>query len=237
MSVYLYDEAILKKLESWTDGTSVTVLGVEDTRRLFEVESDTHNDEPIKLPLLSLKRKSSFDILHTAKTPMASYGVTISASNEKSTKLNGVPISLSYQLDVYTRHAREAEEYVRNLLFNIIDYPKIFIEIPYEGVNYIHNSNMLLTGTVLDNSSDTMRLNFGQFTKLSIEFNVPDAYLWDVRTRKNKIIDLSGVIVESPTHTQVTPSGETLPVMDIVGSGLLIYDDFNDKFPTVEKLD
>lgn len=211
LSVYLYDEAILKKLESWTDGTSVTVLGVDDTKRLFEVEADVRNDESIKLPLLSLKRTSSFDILHTAKTPMASYGATIKASAEKSTKLNGIPISISYQLDVYTRHYKEAEEYIRNLIFNIIDYPKIFVEIPYEGINYIHDSNLIIKSTVLDNSSDTMRLNFGQFTKLSIQFDVPDAYLWDVRTRKNKRIDL-------------------------IDGGLLIYDDYKDENPDKEKL-
>lgn len=218
--MYLYDDAILKKLESWTDGTSMTVLGVEDTRRLFEVESDIHNDEPIKLPLLSLKRKSSFDILNTSKTPMASYGITLSANEQRSTKLNGIPISLSYQLDVYTRHAKEAEEYVRNLLFNIIDYPRIRVEIPYQGINYIHDSNMTITDTVSDNSSDTMRLNFGQFTKLSIEFNVPDAYLWDVRTRTNKHIDMSYAVSDTSR-----------------AGGLLIYDNYEDKNPTWEKLD
>ena len=209
MSVYLYDDAILKKLESWADGTSMTVLGVEDTRRLFEIESDVRNDEPIKLPILSLKRQSSFDILNISKTPMANYGITLSATEQNSTKLNGIPISIRYQLDVYTRHYKEADEYIRNLLFNIIDYPKIRIEIPYEGVNYIHDSNMVLSDTVTDNSSDTMRLNFGQFTKLSIEFNVPDAYLWDVRTRKNK---------------------------KIVDGGLLIYNDCTDDNPVKEKL-
>lgn len=212
MSVYLYDDAILKKLESWTNGTSLTVLGVEDTRRLLEVESDIHNDGVIKLPLISLKRQNSFTIDRTSKSPMADNGATIKSTYEKSTKLNAIPITISYQLDVYTRHHKEADEYIRNLIFNIIDFPKLNIEIPYEGLDYMHESNMIIDSTVYDNSSDTMRLNLGQFTKMSISFTIPDAYLWDVRTKTNKHIDL-------------------------ISGGLLIYDDIQDKSPKIEKLD
>ena len=212
LSVSLYDDAILKKLQLWADNSSLTVLGVEDTRRLFETEADVHNDESIKLPLLSLKRKSSFTIDHTAKAPMADNGALVMASDEKGTRLNAVPITLSYQLDVYTRHKQEAEEYIRNLIFNMIDFPRITVEIPYEGLKWLHDANMIIESTVTDNSSDSMRLNLGQFTKLSIEFTVPDAYLWDVRTRTNKRIDL-------------------------FGSGLLIYNDLKDENPIVEKLD
>ena len=54
MSVGLYDNAFLAKLQAWTKDTAVTVLSPSDSRRLFETISDTTNDGPIKLPIISL---------------------------------------------------------------------------------------------------------------------------------------------------------------------------------------
>ena len=56
MSAYFYDEALLRKLQNWTRGTNITVTGVNDTRRLFEVVADTTNDKPVQLALVTLSR-------------------------------------------------------------------------------------------------------------------------------------------------------------------------------------
>ena len=40
MSVGLYDKAFIDKLESWTRDTKVTIVGPNDTERLFQVIAD-----------------------------------------------------------------------------------------------------------------------------------------------------------------------------------------------------
>ena len=190
MSAVLYDDALLNKLRGWTNNTNMHVYGTDDTERLFEIVTDTTNDSPIKLPILCLRRTPpGYVVTNTSKKPMSFDGVTVSASEKKSIVLNAIPISLQYQLDIYARYKIEAEEYARNLVFNIINYPKLKVIIPYMGVDYEHISSLELSPNIEDNSDIPERLSFGQFTRYTIGIDVKNAYLWDVRERDNYTID------------------------------------------------
>ena len=194
MSVGLYDDAFLAKLQAWTKDTAVTIVSPSDSRRLFETISDKTNDGPIKLPLISLKRPGGFTILNTGKRPLSFDGATLDANYERASQLNGIPISIPYQLDVYARYQNEADEYIRNLVFNIINYPKLDIVIPYNNENYVHHSNIRLAGEVEDNSDIPERLISGQFVRMSMRIDIDDAYLFDVRYRDVYSIEMSAEI-------------------------------------------
>jgi hypothetical protein len=190
LSVGLYDSTFLEKLQSWTKGTAVTIVGPDETNRLYQQIADNNNDSPIKLPFISLKRPGGFTILNTGKRPLTFDGATLDANYDKAKQLNGIPISIPYQLDIYTRYRNEADEYVRNIVFNIINYPKLDINIPYNGANYIHHSNIRLAGEIDDASSIPERLISGQFVRMSMKIDVDDAYLFDVRYRDVYSIEL-----------------------------------------------
>lgn len=64
MSAYYYDNALLEKIKKWTDGTNITIVGVNDTHRLFEVVADQAQDSPIKLPLIAITRSGGYTILN-----------------------------------------------------------------------------------------------------------------------------------------------------------------------------
>lgn len=117
------------------------------------------------------------------------------SAGEKAIKLNAVPINIIYQLDIYTRYLKEADEYMRNLIFNIINYPKLYVTIPYNSANIVHNGNIRIDSNVEDNSDIPERLIRGQFTRLSLTITIDDAYLWDAKVRNNIQIDESDVIV------------------------------------------
>ena len=116
-------------------------------------------------------------------------GLTLNANEDQSDQLNGIPISLTYVIDIYTRYEREGQEYLRNFIFNIIKFPKIQIQIPYNNSNILHNSNIRLDGNVSDNSEIPERLIAGQFTRFTIPINIDDAYLFDYRFKPNYKID------------------------------------------------
>ena len=183
MSVGLYDEAILKKFRGWTKDTAVTIVSPSDSRSLFSSIIDTQNDEPLKLPIIALKRPGGFTVLRTGKNPLSHNGLTLDANQEMLSKLNAIPISIPYQIDVYTRYLNEADEYIRNLVFNIINYPKLDIVIPYNNENMIHYSNIRLAGDIEDNSDIPERLVAGQFTRMTMRIDVDDAYLFDVKVK------------------------------------------------------
>ncbi len=185
MATKLYDDALLEKLRNWTQNTSITVVGPDETRRLFEVIADKNNDKPISLPLIALTRSRGYEVLDygLGKQPMSFDGLTLNANYDQASQLNSIPIRLSYQLDVYTRYYEEADEYIRNLVFNIINFPKLIVNIPYNNENYKHSANIILNAEIEDNSDIPEQLVSGQFTRMTLRFDVDDARLWDVRYR------------------------------------------------------
>lgn len=191
MSIGLYDRAFVDKLKRWTNGTNVSIVAPDESRRLFEMIADDNNDKPIQLPIISLKRPRGFTILRTAKTPLSCRGVKLQDGEIGAAVITAIPISINYQLDVYARYVSEADEYIRNFVFNIINYPKLTVTIPYNGAEYQHDSNIRLTADVEDNSDIPERLISGQFTRLTLNIYVDDAYLWDIPVKAYKRISVS----------------------------------------------
>ena len=185
MAVRFYDEALLKKFQKWTVDTQVHLTGINETRRLFEVVADTNNDKPIQFPLIALSRNGGYTIQEKYKQPRSYNGNALVITTDSGAKLNAIPIGISYQIDIYTRELAEADEYARNIVFNIINYPKLNIEIPYEDTGLTHDANIRLITDVEDNSDIPERLISGQFTRFTIGIDIDDAYLFDVRVKDN----------------------------------------------------
>lgn len=185
MAVRFYDDALLQKLNKWAANSPLTITGVNETRRLFEVVSDMNNDRPIQLPLIALSRNAGYSISNKYKQPLSYNANTLTQTAERGTKLNAIPIRIPYQIDIYTRYLEEADEYARNIIFNIINYPKLNVEIPYMDCGYTHDANIRLTSDLEDNSDIPERLIPGQFTRLTLRIDIDDAYLFDVRVKDN----------------------------------------------------
>ena len=134
MSVTLYDEAVAKKINSWlpkSKDRQLHVLAPDETRRLFSIELDETADEPIKLPLIALSRDNTVDIKQRTMTPMSFDGLMLDSNGKKTLQLDAIPISLSYQLDIYARRVEEADALMREFAFKLINNPQIIIELPY----------------------------------------------------------------------------------------------------------
>ena len=185
MAIRFYDEAFLDKLKRWVLDSKVTITGVDETQRVFEYKADTNEDKPISLPLITLRRLNPVTILNTQKRGLTYDGPRLASSKEYSTQVNAIPIQIDYQIDIYTRYMDECDEYVRNFVFNIINYPKLSITIPYNSANIEHESNIRIKQEINDNSDIPERLIPGQFTRFSLGIVVDDAYLFSVPVRRN----------------------------------------------------
>ena len=186
MSVELYDNAFVEKLRKWTKDTDVSILTPSETKNMISIIADKKQDSPIELPLISLKRPGGFTVLTTGARPLSHSGARLFANNETGKRLRAIPISIPYQIDIYTRYQDEADEYARNIVYNIINYPRLDISIPYYDEDYIHYSNIYMSGEVEDTSDIPERLVSGQFTRMSIQIVVDDAYLFDIQYKKTK---------------------------------------------------
>jgi len=217
MGVRFYDEALAKKIENWIKDKSVKVLKPEETTRLFKMKADEAKDKPIKLPLIALSRKTRMSILNTNKRPMSYDGMKIKAYDKDGKfvpmksmqKLNAIPMSLDYQLDIYTSEMAEADEYMRNFIFNFVNYPNVIIEIPYNDCKLLHESTVYCHEEAEDNSDIPQRLVPGQFTRYTLNLTIDNAYLFSAPIKENIII--SKVLVEIKDNPQ-----ETLDTYDIM---------------------
>lgn len=188
MSVTLYDKALLKKIQFWVKDPNIEILGVDQSTDLFKYRSDINNDRPIALPLISLSREPTITIMSTTKQPLTFDGLKIESENGKTNQMNAVPIRIRYQLDIYTRYNYEAQEYVRNFIFNLINYPKVEFEVPYNNSKIIMNAYIYLGSDYVNNSDIPEKLIRDQFSRETLNFYI-DGYLYDYRAYDNWKID------------------------------------------------
>lgn len=193
MSAYLYDKALVEKFKKWTSSSKTQVYGPSETRRIFEVIADSTTDSEIKLPFIAISRDMGYEITNsgTTRRPLSYDGLTRSHDSQtKSAKIvNVIPISLVYQIDVYARLAEEADILMRNLVFNIVNYPAITIDVPDADMQHTARISFA-SSTIDDNSNMSERFIEGNLTVLSAKISIEDAYLWDVRQHRDAEIEI-----------------------------------------------
>ncbi len=194
MSVRLYDEAIVSKIKSWVKDDKLRVLSPEDSTRLFQMVANQTDDKPLQLPLIAISRNNEIEIENTSKRMLTYDGMMLDATKKKSLQIDAVPMVLNYQLDIYTRYMVEADEYMRNFVFNLINHPKIKVVLPYNNVDYEHWSYIRILSTIEDNSDIPQKLFGDQFTRWTIRFTVDDAYLFSLPYKDN--IEIEGYEIQ-----------------------------------------
>ena len=193
MSVRYYDEALVNKIKRWVIDPNMKILGPNEAKQMWRIESDRDFDKAMTLPLITLTRDGYCEVINTNKQALSYDGGHIDiVSERKSGVLNAIPIKLSYELSVYTRYFDEADEYARNFIFNLVNYPTVDINIPYQNANIMHRSKIYLNNRVEDNLND--KLVRDQFTRITLSLDINDAYLFSIPIYYNYEMDDSGDI-------------------------------------------
>lgn len=201
MSSLGYDEALLNKIKRWIRDDSLNIIGPSQAKDFFSYKADINNDKPIQLPTIVIRRLSPITVINTNRKPLSFDGAKDVINKDKGAQLNAIPIQLNYQLDIYTRYFEESDEYIRNFIFNLINYPKVEIEIPYNNSNIKHESAIRISPDIEDNSDIPERLFEGQFTRRTISIYIDDAYLFDYKPRD--VIRIENTDVEIKLKTEI----------------------------------
>ena len=183
MAISYYDEAVTQKIKGWlADSSKLRVLSPDETNRVIQLAAEDSEDKPLKLPLLTLSRNKDIEIESAIKQNKSFDGLVIEqdALTATSVHLNVIPIKTTYQLDIYTKKRIEADEYVRQYLFKLINNPQIIIEIPYSNYIVRHTANLRVLNTVSDTSDIPTHIFPGQFYKWSIQLELQDGFLFSI---------------------------------------------------------
>lgn len=192
MAVRYYDDAVANKINSWLPkdkNRKIQVLKPDETKRLFSIEADEKNDKPLTLPLIALSRSNTVSLKQKTMTPMSFDGLMLDSDGKHTLQLNGIPIYLSYQLDIYTRRYDEGDELLREFVFKLINNPQIVIELPYNNQKFKHVATIEMQTDIEDTSDISERLFPGQFTRWTLRFDIDGAYLFSLPYVDNVSID------------------------------------------------
>lgn len=217
VTIYGVDDSrrLIEVLANKTDDKSIK-LPIISIRRTGGFTIKNPNKKPMTFDGLSMTSSSSNEFNYM-KSKYVNHEIDLNTYNkwlsenkeklqaEKTNILNAVPIMIRYYVDVYTRYQKENDLYMRNIIFNCINYPTFQIQFNYNSVPIIHNSNIIL-GESVDSESPTIRLFQDQICKQTLTITIDDAYLWDMRVMSNiqliengsciQIKDESGFITE-----------------------------------------
>jgi hypothetical protein len=183
MAISYYDEAVTQKIKNWlADSSKLRVLSPDESNRLIQLAADDSNDKPLKLPIIALSRNKDIELESAIKQNKSFDGLVIGTDDKTAATvhLNVIPIKTTYQLDIYTKKRLEADEYVRQYLFKLINNPQIIIDIPYNGYLVRHTANLRVLGTVSDTSDISTHIFPGQFYKWTIQLELQDGFLFSI---------------------------------------------------------
>jgi hypothetical protein len=188
MAISYYDEAVTQKIKNWlADSSKLRVLSPDESTRLIQLQAEDSEDQPLKLPLISISRNRDIEIESTIKQNKSFDGLIVgkNTTNATTVHLNVIPVKTTYQLDIYTKKRIEADEYVRQYLFKLINNPQIIIEIPYNNYVIRHTANLRVLNTVSDTSDISTHVFAGQFYKWTIQLELQDGFLFSIPQKQN----------------------------------------------------
>lgn len=183
MAISYYDEAVTQKIKGWlADNSKLRVLSPDESNKLIQLAAEDSEDKPLKLPLIAISRNKDIEIESAIKQNKSFDGLVIDQDTitAEAVHLNVIPIKTTYQLDIYTKKRIEADEYVRQYLFKLINNPQIIIEIPYNNYFVRHTANLRVLNTVSDTSDIPTHLFSGQFYKWTIQLELQDGFLFSI---------------------------------------------------------
>lgn len=194
MAISYYDEAVTQKIKNWlADSSKLRVLSPDESNRLIQLAADDSNDKQLKLPIIAISRNKDIEIESAIKQNKSFDGWVVNKDGKTATTvhLNVIPIKTTYQLDIYTKKRIEADEYIRQYLFKLINNPQIVVEIPYNNCNLRHTANLRVLNTVSDTSDIPTHVFAGQFYKWTIQLELQDGFLFSIPQKQGwKIIGI-----------------------------------------------
>ena len=188
MAISYYDDAVTAKIKGWlADNSTLRVLNPDETKRVIELQAEESGDSPLKLPLLTITRNKEIEIANTIKQNKSFDGLIVlnDNANAATVHMNVIPVKTLYQLDIYTKRQLDADEYVRQFLFKLINNPQIIVEIPYNNYIIKHTANLRVLNSVSDTSDIPTRLFSGQFYRWTIQLELQDGFLFSIPYKKN----------------------------------------------------
>lgn len=195
MSAYLYDEALVRNLREVIGDDRITITPIDNVMNVIP----RLNDDTLTLPLVTLTR-TSWSIQASEANHFNKYEGPI-VKEEYSDRMDRfniqrvqfVPMSISYAIDVWTKTRQENDEFIRELFWYYMTSPTLQITVPYT-LDIDHNFNVFLSNEIEDNSDIAQHVDRGEYFRQTLQLYTDDAKLWKSASRGPTYVDIHTVI-------------------------------------------
>lgn len=187
VSVYAYDLAVVNDFRArfkqppvtYSDVNSNVVMAGPD--QAFQVLGQMDNDK-IVMPFISVQRLN-WQLNLDRQMSQTFIGDKIIIQNPENplerleVRAQVIPITINYQLDVWTKDRITNDALVRELLWYYHLRPTLLVNVLH-GLNMKHTFNIMFNSEVEDNSDIHNQNNRGNIVRSTLSFFTEDAYLW-----------------------------------------------------------
>lgn len=181
MSVYLYDQALTAQITAITSNTGTNEnIHIIPAEKAFSKSFVTEDDIP--LPAISLYR-SGYNLTTQGKSmPMYRQGryannvvTTNGVTTESLFTTKALPISINYQLDIWTKTRQENDEFMREIIWYFTLNPQLSITLQYGNITQEIGFHVFIGDSVIDNSDIMEFENRGQYYRTTVSMLVDEA--------------------------------------------------------------
>jgi len=189
ISLYDYDKAMYVKI----CGTYDEVIFASPDEA-FKINAFQHDGRVI-MPFISVYRLAEFAINRiTYSDVRVRDGAPTRLGNSMSSplrKARGVPVTLTYQMDVYSNKRATCDGIAAELLLNLLEYPFVDVNIAIEGVEggMKQQFEFTVTDNVTDNTSISEFEDAGRIFRLTIEVVLNDAIIYRIDKTNVKLVE------------------------------------------------
>lgn len=197
MSVYLYDEAIVNRIKSVLSNQEINIITAE---KAFSKSMES-GDSP-QLPAVSLYRDKFTLTKDVRNMPTYRTGRVEASEDNVVYRTQSLPITINYQIDVWTRKREQNDEFVRDLIWFFTLYPEHKITLKYAGFERVVKFNTFLEEDIVNNSQINDFEDKGQFYRSTLGLYVDEAQLFKVTPVNQVIFGFELISVESIEATE-----------------------------------
>jgi hypothetical protein len=184
MSLLNYDKAVYSK-----------VLGIYDEvifaspDEAFKTNASKH-DGRVLMPFISVWRLPEFSINRiTYNDTRVRLGDTMRMTDNNKRRSAGVPVALTYQIDIYSNKRSTCDGIAAELLLHLLQTPYVDVFFDFDGVSMTHQFEFTVTDNVTDNTNISDFEDTGRIYRLTIEIILNDAIIYKVDRFDSKLVE------------------------------------------------
>lgn len=174
MSIYLYEDAIIKELRAITGDGRIHII---DPSQAISFLAQFDKDK-VTLPAIIMSRGSVSLTTETKNQVVALKGQTSRINNDNTvSKAQLLPIRAEWSLDILAADRYTCDEIIRELVFYFTQHPKFTVKIPY-NLDIDQSFDIFLDSSIEDNSDLVDFPNTGEFFRETLSIYTENAHFY-----------------------------------------------------------